>query len=166
MLILSFFKIKKPRLILKLNIPHYANKVSTQQTEAINRANFTVTVVNHKVFLNEVNNLIELSIFLRMSFIYYQIKLNPEQFFLLSKKKHFFSAWGQWCLDLWNDDVRKSVHFYMLLSLLVSPTDTVVVVLVCVPDIKTHCWWWFITFCTPLDWTCTSTLIILISNHL
>lgn len=31
-------------------------------------------------------------------------------------------------VDLQNYDVRKGVHFYKLLSLLVSPTDTVVVV--------------------------------------
>lgn len=60
MLVASFFKReKKCQLILKGNISHYANKLSTQQTEAINRANFTVTVVNHKVVsvcFYEVNN--------------------------------------------------------------------------------------------------------------
>lgn len=46
MLILSSPKIKKARPIV--NIPHYANKVSTQQRAAINMANFTVTVVSHR----------------------------------------------------------------------------------------------------------------------
>lgn len=71
-LIASFFKReKKSPLILKGNITHYANKLSTQQTEAINRANFTVTIVVVCGFFYEVNNnLIKLKVFSKTCFFF------------------------------------------------------------------------------------------------